>query len=140
MNPERDKRSAALARAQLRLILALLVGVVVAGCQPQPTPTPTPAGPLSLVNSEVRVYLLMVRPATTDLAILNARGQPVSVLEALVEELDLIDPPPEMAEAHRLLEEGYQLLAEGTAMLGTKASPDLRSEAIFMQDWGVRQL
>ena len=81
----------------------------------------------------------MVRPVTTDLAILNARGQPVSVLEALVQELDLIDPPPEMAEAHRPLKEGH-LLAEGIAMLRTKASPDLRSEAIFMQDWGVRQL
>lgn len=66
------------------LPLALLAVVVIAGCAaqptvtptplPSPTPTPAPPGPLSLVNSEVRVYLLMVRPVTTDLAILNARG------------------------------------------------------------------
>ncbi len=130
------------------LPLALLAVVVIAGCAAQPTPTPTPlpspsptaAAPLPAVNAEVNVYLLLVRPVTTDFAILYARDQPASVLEALVEELDMIDPPPEMAEAHRLLKEGYQLLAEGTAMLEDHPDPALRSEAIFMQDWGVRQL
>jgi len=130
------------------LPLALLAAVVIAGCAAQPTVTPTPlpspsptaAAPLPALNVEVNVYLLLARPVTTDFAILYARDQPTSVLERLVKELDMIEPPPDMAEAHALLKEGYQLLAEGTAMLGTKVSPDLRSEAIFMQDWGVRQL
>ncbi len=130
------------------LTLTLLAVVMVAGCAPQPTPTPTPlpsptptvAAPLPAVNAEGNVYLLLVRPVTTDFAILEARNQPASVLEDLVKELDMIEPPADMAEAHALLKEGYQLLAEGTALLETHPQPVLRSEAIFMQDWGVRQL
>ena len=130
------------------LTLTLLAAVMVAGCAPQPMPTPTPlpsptptvAAPLAPVNAEVNVYLLLVRPVTTDFAILEARNQPASVLEDLVKELDMIEPPADMAEAHALLKEGYQLLAEGTALLETHPQPVLRSEAIFMQDWGVRQL
>lgn len=130
--------------------LALLVVMVIVGCAAQPTPTPTPLPSptptpaetdlLSRVNLEVRIYLLMVRPVTTDYAILYARQQPASVLQDLVKELELIEPPADMAEAHALLKEGYRLLAEGTAILETHPKPVLRSEAIFMQDWGVRQL
>jgi len=129
-------------------LLALLAVVVSAGCAAQPTPastplpspTPTIVVPLPAVSAEVNVYLLLVRPVTTDYAILYARDQPASVLQALVGELELVEPPPEMAEAHALLKEGYRLLAEGTAILETHPQPVLRSEAIFTQDWGVRQL
>lgn len=144
----RDKRRVFLALARFWLALALFVGLVVAACKPRPTPTPTPlpsptptpVDPLSLVSREVRAYLLLVQPVTTDYAILKAREQPAAVLEALVEELERADPPPDMVEAHALLEEGYQLLAEGTAILETHPRALLRSEAIFKQDWGVRQL
>jgi hypothetical protein len=92
------------------------------------------------VSPEVRGYLLIVRPVTSDAAIVNARWQTSEVLQALVQEMDLVEPPPEMDAAHALLLEGYQLLAEGTALLETHPDPQLRSEAIFMQDWGQRQL
>ncbi|MDH7485225.1 MAG: hypothetical protein QHJ81_02995 [Anaerolineae bacterium] len=150
MNRKRGRRRGAFAPSCLVPILALLVGALLTGCIRQPTPTPTPlpsptptpaeTDPLSRVNLEVRVYLLMVRPVTTDYAILYARQQPASVLQDLVKELELIEPPADMAEAHALLKEGYQWLAEGTAILETHPKPVLRSEAIFMQDWGVRQL
>ena len=148
MNLKRDKRRAVLALACFWLILALFVGLVMVGCKPQsaptptplPSPRPTPADPLSLVSPEVRAYLLLVRPVTTDYAIFEARNQPAAMLEALVEDLKLADPPPDMAEAHALLEEGYQLLAEGMAILEEHPDPALRAEAIFMQEGGVRQL
>lgn len=148
MNGKRDRRGAAFVLARFWLILALLVGLMIAGCKPRPTPTPTPlpsptptpVDPLSLISPEVQGYLLLVRPVTTNYAILTARDQPAAVLEALVEELETAEPPQDMAEAHALLKEGYQLLAEGTAILETKPKPVLRAEAIFMQDWGIRQL
>lgn len=147
MNLKKDDWQRRFVLARLWL-MAILLALTLAGCEPWlaptptplPTPTPTPVDPLSLVSPEVRGYLLLVRPITTDYAILNARDQPASVLEALVEEIQLADPPQEMAEAHALLEEGYRLLAEGTAILETGPKPELRSEAIFIQDWGVRQL
>ena len=131
-----------------RLTLALLLGATVSGCRlhplttvtPLPSPTPTIVAPSSRETLDVETYLLIVRPVTSDFAILNARDQPSQVLEALVEELELIEPPPEMAEAHALLKEGYQLLAEGTALLETQPDSALRSEAVFNQDWGLRQL
>jgi len=134
--------------ARLWPMVVFLAALTITGCEPWsaptptplPTSTPTPIDPLSLVSPEVRGYLLLVRPVTTDYAILHAREQPASVLEALVEELKLADPPQDMAEAHAFLEEGYRLLAEGTAILETGPKPELRSEAIFIQDWGVRQL
>lgn len=149
MRGKRTEHSADLTPARRRLSLALLLAMTLSsGCALRPTPTPTPlltptptvVDPLSLVSLEVRIYLLMVRPVTTDYAILEARYQPSSVMQALVEELDMVDPPPDMIEAHALLREGYQLLAEGTALLETDPGPELRSEAIFIQDWGVRQL
>jgi hypothetical protein len=96
--------------------------------------------PLNLAGPDVRAYLALVRPVTSDHAIVSARQQPSTVLLALRDDLDLVDPPPEMAAAHDLLREGYQLLAEGTALLETSPDPALRAEAIFTQDWGVRQL
>jgi hypothetical protein len=151
----RPRRSLAAVRGTGRLAPFLLVAALC-GCQrpaaPSPTAIPSPTPPalrtpsptvfdaLSAVDSEVRIYLLMVRPVTTDYAILYAREQPLSVLRALVEELELIQPPPDMVEAHALLKEGYQLLVEGGSLLSTQPRAETRSEAIFIQDWGVRQL
>jgi len=142
-------------RAVGRLVILLLASALL-GCQepvrPSPTapPSPTPAAwhtpsptatdTLSGIGSDVRIYLLMIRPVTTDYAILYAREQPVGLLQALVQDLELIDPPPDMVEAHALLIEGYQLLVEGGSLLATHPRPATRSEAIFIQDWGVRQL
>jgi len=127
--------------------LAATVAAALAACSPQPAPSPmptalpspTPADAVSRASPDVRSYLLLVRPVTSDAAIVNARLQPSQTLQALVRELDLVEPPPEMAAAHALLLEGYQLLAEGTALLETRPEPRLRAEAIFTQDWGQRQ-
>jgi hypothetical protein len=150
----RPRRSVATIRATNRLVL--LLAAALWGCQqpaaPSPTapasptavplrtPTPTVFDALSMVDSEVRIYLLMVHPVTTDSAILYAREQPVSVLQALVQELGLIEPPPDMVQAHALLKDGYQLLVEGGSVLATEPRAQTRAEAIFIQDWGVRQL
>lgn len=151
----RPGRPIVAARPVSRLAI-LLLAAVLCGCQepatpsptapPSPTPaawhTPAPATVEALIgiDSEVRVYLLMIRPVTSDYAILYAREQPVGVLQALVQDLELIQPPPDMVEAHALLKEGYQLLVEGGTLLATYPRPATRSEAIFIQDWGVRQL
>jgi hypothetical protein len=134
----------------VELMLALAVVAVVASCSPRPSPTPTPLpSPTSVAPSsaaergaspEVQAYLLLVRPVTSDAAIVNARWQRSEVLRALLEELEEVEPPPEMAAAHALLQEGYQLLTEGTAILETHPDAELRAEAIFTQGWGQRQL
>lgn len=122
--------------------VALTVLLAITGCfrPAPPTATPPPTSTPSSVSAEVNIYLMMVAPVTSATAILYAQDQPVSVLQELVAELQLIDPPAEMTEAHQLLQEGYGLILEGALLMDPRPDPELRAEAHFIQDWGVRQL
>lgn len=139
-------------KGKLAISMALMVVLpALAACKPTPSPmptpfptptaTPTPAEPDRIqLSPDVQIYLERMWPVASNVAIFTAQHKSSTELLIIVAEVKGVVPPQELEEAHAILVEGYELLAEGRIILEGAPRPELRSEAFFMQDWGIRQL
>lgn len=89
---------------------------------------------------EVNVYLARIAPYTSTQAILESVQHSAPYLERVLSEIESLAPPPELAEAHALLAEGYRFLLDGRCLLDTHPRGEERAEGAFMLDWGISRL
>lgn len=89
---------------------------------------------------EVNAYLARIAPYTSTQAILESVQHSAPYLERVLSDIESLEPPPELAEAHALLVEGYSFILDGRRVFDTHPRGEERAEGAFMLDWGISRL
>ncbi|MCR4407985.1 MAG: hypothetical protein NUW24_13885 [Anaerolineae bacterium] len=89
---------------------------------------------------EVNIYLARIAPYTSTQAIIESAQHSAPYLERVLATIEGLEPPPELAEAHALLVEGYRFILDGRRVLDTHPRGEERAEGAFMMDWGISRL
>jgi hypothetical protein len=116
-------------------LLLLLLGL---GIRQSIAPSSPPVRPASA--EQVNIYLVRIAPYNSTQAILESTMHSASYLEEVVSIVEGLEPPPDLAEAHALLVEGYRFILDGRRLLDARPRGEERAEGVFMLDWGVSRL
>lgn len=119
---------------------ALIVGLLllVLAVRQSTAPRSQPVRPASA--EEVNIYLTRIAPYNSTQAILESIMHSAPYLQEVVSTLENLEPPPDLAEAHALLLEGYRFILEGRRVLDTHPRGEQRAEGNFSVDWGFSRL
>jgi len=118
---------------------ALVVGLLLLGLvmRQSITPRSPPARPADV---EVDSYLAQIAPYNSTQAILESTMHSAPYLQEVVSTVESLEPPPDLAEAHALLVEGYRFMLDGRRVLDTHPRGEELAEGNFMMDWGISRL
>jgi len=115
--------------------VALTVGLLLLGLVIRQSVVLRPTGAEKLDS-----YLAQVAPYNSTQAILESVMHSARYLEGVVSTVESLEPPPDLAEAHALLVEGYQFILDGRRVLDTHPRGEELAEGTFMMDWGISRL
>jgi hypothetical protein len=121
--------------AALVVVGLLLLGWVVWRSIALRSPSARPAN-----AEEVNIYLVRIARYNSTQAILESTMHSASYLEEVVSIVEGLEPPPDLAEAHTLLVEGYRFILDGRRVLDARPRGEERAEGMFMLDWGFSRL
>lgn len=121
--------------ASLALALGLALGTACAGCR-NLNPVPTATQP---ITDELSIYRMLTDKYTDYYVIFGIDDMPASEAGRIVTALQGIDPPPGLEELHQQAIRAFVFVRAGK-LLVPGADSELRAEAYFQVDWGIKLL
>jgi len=120
---------------RLAALLSFIGLVTLSSCtaraQPTATPRPTP-GP-------VDIYIMLTDSYTSPAAILQVYNISADDATRIIRALQAVEPPAGLETLHQQALDAYVFICNGKLLL-PGADNVLRSEALFMVDWGIARL
>ena len=119
------------------LVLSLgFVTLIACANHSQPALEPTATQP---IPDDLAIYRMLTDKYTAYYVIFGIDDMPVDEAARILEALSNIDPPAGLEELHRQAVSAYEHVCSGKLLLPGSDS-QLRAEAYFQIDWGIKLL
>jgi len=112
--------------------------VTLAACASHAPRTPQPTATQPILDDLV-TYKMLTEKYTTYYVIFGIDDMPVDEAARILRALRSIDPPVGLEELHRQAISAYEYVTSGKLLL-PGADSELRAEAYFQIDWGIKLL
>jgi len=116
-------------------LLLLGLCMVLTNCAQAATPTVTPLPTPDALD----IYIMMTAKYTSPSVILSVYDMSADEAARILRALQAVQAPPELQTLHEQAVSAYQHICAGKLLL-PRANNVLRSEALFMVDWGIALL
>lgn len=125
---------------RLLRFIALVAGLLFLGLGIRQSVAPSPQAVRPANAEQVNIYLTRIARYNSTQAILESTMHSAPYLQEVVTAIESLEPPPDLAEAHALLVEGYRFMLDGRRVLDSRPRGEERAEGNFMMDWGFSRL